>query len=146
MTLILLTLALQAAAPQAAAPDDWTRVVELAEGSEVRVHRRGAAVLTGKLDRATSEFIAVVTKSETLSIDRESVLRVDSRPPGAGSTVTKKSSGVPPDPAKPPATVTRPRQPGEPPVRRAATAAQPEWSSGVTWSSGKDFQTIYRRR
>jgi hypothetical protein len=118
------------------AEDPWNKVRELPSGTEIRIYKRGAKQpVTANLDEAHDDSIVVATKKEQVSISKEDIDRIDSRPPQTGSRVkkeTKTTTKLDPKGSTP----TSPLETGVP-----STSS----SSSVTFGSKPDFETIYRR-
>lgn len=123
--------ALLAAAPE----DDWSKVIALKSGAEVRVLRKGKPKpVEGWMDEAREDALILVIRNEQVAIPKEEVERVEARP--SKSRVTKTESVDTRPSYEAPATPNRPVRPGGP----SGSA-----SSGV--SIGKaDFELIYRRK
>jgi hypothetical protein len=129
-------LVLCSAALAFGADDPWSKVKALKSGTEIRIYKRGTtAPLTGKVDEVRDDSIAVVLKNEQVSIDKDSIDRLDARPSQSPRRMTSdtKSKAEPPDP--------------RPPVGMNHGAPVPGTSSStsVSFGSKADFENVYRR-
>ena len=134
-----LLLALLTAAAGFAAEDPWIKVRELKTGAELRIYKTGAKQpVLAKLDEAREDSLVVVLKNAQVAIAKEEIERIDFRPAQKGrrTKVETKTTAEPTD-QKPVVLLGLPRSP---PGSRRST------SSGLTFSSGPDFETIYRRK
>src|SRR5690349_9879180 len=87
-----------------AADDPWTKVKKLKSGTEIRIVKKGAsAPLTGKLDEARDESLTMVLKNEQVTVEKDSIERLDYRPskPGGRIVAESKSKTDAPDPTPP---------------------------------------------
>jgi hypothetical protein len=119
-------IVLLAAAAAFAADDLWSAVRSIKSGAEIRVFKRGSAQpISANMDELRDDSLIVVVKNAQVAIPRDQVERIDARPPQTSSRVTRESKS---------ATVTA--RDGKP-----TTSA----SSGVSFGSKPDFETVYRR-
>jgi hypothetical protein len=127
---------LLAAALAFSAGDPWTKVKELKSGTEIRIYKRGNATpMMGKVDEVFDDRLSVVLKNEQVSVDKDSIERLDARPLQAPRKLT-------------PETKTKMEYPdGKPPVGMNHGAPVPgaSQSTSLTFGSKPDFETIYRR-
>ena len=136
MTRILVWMCLTAALAMGA-DDPWTKVKAIKSGSELRILKREAKQpLIATFDEATDERIVVVLKNEQVSIPKEDIERIDARPK-TGRPVTRESRVSNSPPGNPSAADQRPG--GGPPGPSQSV------SSGVSFGSKPDFETVYRR-
>ena len=119
------------------ADDPWAKVRDLKSGTEIRVFKKGSMEpILAKIDEANDTSLIVVVKNEQVAIPRETVDRLDYRPPQPGGRVKKEVTST-----------------TETPEMRAGEAPNPREQSGVTTStstsysvvSKPDFETLYRR-
>src|SRR3954469_19864798 len=114
-----------------AADDPWDKVKAIKSGTELRVYKKGAAQpLVVKMDEATDERLVIVNKNEQTSIAKEDIDRVDARPSGK-RPVTKETKTTMSDSS------TDPRSTGP-----GTTSSS---STGYSFGSKPDFETVYRR-
>jgi hypothetical protein len=119
------------------AEDPWMKVRAIKSGSELRILKREAKQpLLATFDEATDERIVVVVKNEQVSIPKEDIDRLDARPK-TGRPVTRESKVTTSAPGNPAPTDQRPG--GGPPGPSQSV------SSGVSFGSKPDFETVYRR-
>ncbi len=132
-SLLLLLLAI----PVVGADDSWAKVRELTSGTELRVYKKAAREpLLVKFDEATDERLVVVTKNEQVSIPKEQIERIDSRPARRGSRLVKETK-----------TKTEVNEAKAPALFPGQDSRGPGSSSSTSVSiqSKPDFETIYRR-
>jgi hypothetical protein len=128
---------LVAALTLAAADDPWTKVQELKSGTDLRIQKRGVPqAIMAQMDEANEDRILVVIKSEQVSILKEQIDRLDARPK-SGSRMVKETKTTTSGPGNP--TAAEQRIGGGPPGPSGST------STGLTFGSKPDFETIYRR-
>jgi hypothetical protein len=121
-----------------AADDPWTKVKELKSGTELRVYKKGSTQpLTVKMDEANDDRLVIVNKNEQSSIPREEIDRIDARP-SAKRPVTKESKTTTTDAASDPRS-TIPGPKGNGPGTTTSS------STGYSFGSKPDFETVYRR-
>lgn len=118
-------LLLLAALAAFGAGDDWAKVKALKTGAELRVYKKGSAQPISALlgDLTEDNLIVMVKKTET-AIPRDQIDRIDARPSG-GTRATKETTekdGIGAD-GKPTSSV----------------------STGYSFGSKPDFETVYRR-
>jgi hypothetical protein len=136
MTRTVLWLCL-AALLSSGAEDPWTKVRAIKSGSELRIYKREAKQpVMATFDEATDERIVVVVKNEQVSISKDDIDRLDARPK-SGRPVTRESKVTTSAPGNPAPTDQRPG--GGPPGPSQSV------SSGVSFGSKPDFETVYRR-
>lgn len=119
-----------------AAEDPWAKVKELKSGTEIRIYKKGAdSPLTAKLDEARDENLTVVLKNEQVTIERDSIDRLDYRPvkPGGRVTAETKTKTEAPD-AKPAAGMSH-----------GAPVPGSSSSTSVSFGGKPDFEVLYRR-
>src|SRR5262245_61290687 len=127
---------LLAGAAAFAADDPWSKVKELKSGTEIRIVKKGGgAPLVGKLDEAREESLTVVLKNEQVTVEKESIERLDYRPvKSAGRITTETKSKVDaPDPTPPKGMSHGPAVPGG------------SSSTSVSFGGKPDFEVLYRR-
>jgi hypothetical protein len=115
--------------------DTWSKVKDLKSGTEIRIVKRGAAKpIEGKLDEARDDSIVIVLKNEQVSIAKDEIDRLDSRPK-SGSRIVKhgEAKQTDPDPTPPVGMDHGPAVPGT------------SYSSGLSIGSKPDYETVYRR-
>ncbi len=122
-----------------AAEDQWAKVRELKSGAELRIYKVGVKQpVLAKMDEAREESLVVVMKNEQVAIPKDEIERIDSRPARKGSRVKADTkTTAEPTEQKP---VVVPGVPRTPPRSRSST------STGLSITSGPDFETIYRKK
>lgn len=119
------------------AEDSWAKVRALESGSELRILKREAKQpLMATFDEATDERVVVVVKNEQVSIPKEDIQRIDARPK-TGRPITRESKVTSSAPGNPSPTDQRPG--GGPPGPSQSV------SSGLSFGSKPNFETVYRR-
>lgn len=121
-----------------AADNPWDKVRDLRTGTELRIFKRGARQpVLCTMDEANEERIVVVVKNEQIAIDKDDVDRVDFRPPGKSTRVTKETKTTQTD-----STQTTPVGP-----QPQGSRPGPSTSTSTTFGGGSkpDFETIYRK-
>ncbi len=114
--------------------DPWTKVKDLKSGTEIRVVKRGAAKpIEGKLDEARDDAIVIVLKNSQVSIAKEDIDRLDSRPKASRVVRHGDAKTTDPDPTPPVGMDHGPAVPGT------------NYSSGLSIGSKPDYETVYRR-
>jgi len=128
-------LLLLAATAAFAEKDGWDRVRKLADGSELRVYKIGETKpVVGAFDELTGEALVMVLKDAQVSIPRESIDRIDSRPPNSGGS-TKVSAER----------VVGTREDVSLGHSRTTTLPPDSTSANIKLKSGQQFRTVYRR-
>ena len=106
------------------ADDEWTKVRALKTGAELRVYKKGSTQpVLAQMDELTDENLIVLVKKTETAIPKDQIDRIDARPASSGvtkETTTKK--GVDAD-------------------GKETTST----STGYSFGSKPDFQTVYRR-
>jgi hypothetical protein len=131
---------LLSAAALAFGADEWIKVKELKTGAELRVYKRGAAQpLLVKMDELTDDNLVVINKNEQTAIPRDQIDRIDARPAFKRSfkpvtTTTEKNAATDPRSTMP--------GPNSPPSGGGPSTST---SSGLSFGSKPDFETIYHR-
>ena len=118
------------------AEDAWKKVKELKSGSELKIYKRGVShPISAVFDEANDERILVVIKSEQTAMAKESIDRIDARPPRSGPRVTKESQ------------VTSDVDNKASPSRGPKAGGPTSTSSGTKFSinTRPDFEVVYRR-
>jgi|RhiMetdeSRZDD1v2_1073273.scaffolds.fasta_scaffold1904518_1 hypothetical protein len=119
-----------------AADDPWIKVKELKSGTEIRIVKKGGgSPLVGKLDEARDENLTVVLKNEQVTIEKDSIERLDYRPlkPAGRVTTETKSKTDAPDPTPPKG------------MNHGANVPGASSSTTVSFGSKPDFEVLYRR-
>lgn len=127
---------LLAAAAAFAADDPWLKVKELKSGTEIRILKKGGgAPLVGKLDEARDETLTIVLKNQQVTVEKDSIERLDYRPskPGGKPITESRTKHDAPDPTPPKGMNHGPAVPGS------------SSSTSVSFGGKPDFQTLYRR-
>ena len=118
-----------------AADDPWAKVKDVKTGTEVRVFKKNAAQpVIARMDELTPDNLVVVLKNEQVAIPRDQIEKIDARPSQTKSRVTTKTESKTSDPDTTPA----------PPGYHSRTPST-STSSGLSFGSKPDFETIYRR-
>lgn len=130
-----------AAADQPAERLDWSRVLELKSGGDLRVYERGKTQpLMAVYGDATEESLIVVEGSSQRAIGRSQIERIDYRPKAATRlkretrTVTKQHDDSPPAGVVDPSNPSRAKQSG----------GSQSTSTGFTFEGKGEFKTVYR--
>jgi hypothetical protein len=129
------------AAALAFAADEWVKVKELKTGVDLRVYKSGAAQpLLVKMGELTDDNLVVIDKNKETAIPRDHIERIDARPSGKRAvtretTTTEKNAATDPRSTIP--------GPNSPPGTGGGTSTST--SSGLSWGSKPDFETIYKR-
>jgi hypothetical protein len=119
-----------------AADDPWAKVKDLKSGTELRVYKKGAPQpLLVKMDEVTDENLVVVNKNAQIAVPKDQIDRVDFRP--VKPRMTKETRTTVSNGGEATAPAPGPYQsPGGPTTTT---------STGVSFGSKPDFETIYRR-
>ncbi len=129
--LVLFSIALAAFG----AEDQWTKVMDLKSGAELRIYKKDAKQpVLAKMDEANADSLLVVVKNEQVSIPKDQIDRIDARPKTGRIVRHNESTIKDPNTAIP--------SPTRPEPARVPTAST---SSGVNFGSKPDFETVYRR-
>ncbi len=108
-----------------AAADDWAKVKAIKTGAELRIYKKGSPQpISAQMADLTDDNLIVLIKKTESAIPRDQIERIDARPLG-GRPVTKESG-----------TKDTIGADGSP-----ATSS----SSGYSFGSKPDFETVYRR-
>ena len=121
-----------------AADNPWDKVRDLKTGTELRIFKKGARQpILCTMDEANEERLVVVLKNEQMAIRKDDVDRIDFRPPGKPSRVTKETKTTETD-----STQTTPVGP-----QPQGSRPGPSTSTSTTFGGGSkpDFENIYRR-
>jgi hypothetical protein len=142
MVLRLLLIPALLALP-ALAGDDWDKVKDLPSGSDLKIFERGSAQpKLAKYSDLTDSSLIIVVKNEQVAIPKESIDRIDARPPAKKGGKKVVSETRVDDPAKP-GTDAGPHGPTAGPQNGPPG---PNFSSTTSFgSSGGEFATVYRR-
>jgi hypothetical protein len=119
------------------ADDSWGKVRELKTGTELRIYKKGARqFLPATMDEANAERLIAVIKNEQVAIAKDDIDRIDYRPVRPGRRVTKETT----------TTVTESHERvAAPGPAQGTNGPTNSTSTGFTFQSKPDFETIYRR-
>jgi hypothetical protein len=118
------------------ADDPWAKVKDLKSGTELRVYKKGTSQpLLVKMDELTDENLMVVNKNAQVAVPKDQIDRVDFRPVKARMTKETRTTVSNGNEAGPPA----------PGPYQSAGGPTTSTSTGVSFGSKPDFETIYRR-
>jgi hypothetical protein len=117
--------------------DQWIKVKELKAGTEIRIYKKGVVQpILAKAGDATDDKLIVILKNEETALDKKDIERIDARPP-AGKRAKVDSKVTTNEPTAQPLDGVRPEN---------YPKAGSSYSSGVSFGSKPDFETIYQRR
>jgi hypothetical protein len=120
------------------ADNPWNKVKELKTGVELRIFKTGAKQpILAMMDEATDDRLVIVVKKEQMAIDKDQIDRVDYRPAKSRVTRTNETRTS----LDPPGQVAGPAPQGGGGGGGPTTST----SSGMSFGSKPDFETIYRR-
>jgi hypothetical protein len=142
MALRLLLIPALLALP-AVAGDDWDKVKDLPSGSDLKIFERGSAQpKLAKYADLTDSSLIIVVKNEQVAIPKESIDRIDARPPAKKGGKKVVGQAHVDDPAKPPTDAG----PHGPTAGPQSGPPGPNFSSTTGFGSGgAEFATVYRR-
>ena len=122
-----------------AADDAWAKVQKLQSGQELRIFLKGSTrSLEAQFAELTDESVVVVEKDTQKAITRDTIERIDARPPA-----TKQKPRIKSDMK----VEERPLGTGLTPTERNTSRPSQSTSSGFSLESGgkPPFENVYRR-
>jgi hypothetical protein len=121
----------------AQSPSDWSKVMELATGSELRIYRGGLKKpLEAKMGEATEDRLVILLKNEQTSIERQEIDRIEWR---SGKSSVRREVSSSTDSGKVAGSGV-PDLPGQ-----TTSGPSGSSSSSITYSGKGKFELIYVR-
>lgn len=133
-----ITMHIAAALMLVAADDPWAKVQELKSGAELRIFKKDSKQpVAAKFDQVTEESVVVVLKKEQVAVPKHEIDRIDFRPEGGGSRITRQATTKT-------NTVGNP-SPSDQRIGGPSPGPSSSSSSSLSIGSKPDFHTVYRR-